>query len=108
MNVRDQKDDFAKNAKPLLKYSLLSLGTPILASNVDIYTIEDVSSKTCAPAKSIKLSDRSISSDIIRAYWSFDTSIIIEMEHLPVEKKQKKNADLSKLTYLLLWFRQIQ
>jgi len=67
MNVRDQKDDFAKNAKPLLKYSLLSLGTPILASNVDIYTIEDVSSKTCAPAKSIKLSDRSISSDIIRA-----------------------------------------
>jgi len=68
MNVRDQKDDFAKNAKPLLKYSLLSLGTPILASNVDIYTIEDVSSKTCAPAKSIKLSDRSISSDIIRAY----------------------------------------
>lgn len=67
MNVRGQKDDFAKNAKPLLKYSLLSLGTPILASNVDIYTIEDVSSKTCAPAKSMKLSDRSISSDIIRA-----------------------------------------
>lgn len=65
MNVRDQKDDFAKNAKPLLKYSLLSLGTPTLASNVDIYTIEDVSSKTCVPAKSIKLSDRSISSDII-------------------------------------------